>query len=138
MYKLIGSIRTRAARVAWLLEELDLEYEYVHAPPRSEAVLEHYSAGKIPVLVVDDQPLTDSVAIMTYLADTHGKLTFPAGTIERAVQDGHTHFINEEMDAILWMASRHGFILPEDKRVPEVRDSLMWEYERSMTRLEDR
>jgi len=138
VYTLIGSIKTRAARVAWMLEELGLEYDYVHTPPRTEPVLAHYSAGKIPVLLDGDRALTDSVAIMTYLADKHGKLTFLAGTIDRAVQDGHTLFLCEEFDAILWAASRHRFILPKDKRVPAVIDSLAWEFQTSLERLEER
>ena len=100
MYTLIGSIKTRAVRVAWVLEELGLDYTYVATPPRSEPVKKHYDPGKIPVLLDGDTAIPDSVAIMTYLADKHGGLTFPAGTVERAIQDGHTQFICEEMDSL--------------------------------------
>ena len=89
-------------------------------------------------MLVGDAVLTDSTAILTYLADKHGALTFPAGTIKRARQDGHTHFILDEMDALLWTAARHTFILPEEKRVEAVKDSLKWEYGRSLERLEAR
>ena len=39
MYKLIGSPKTRAIRVVWMLEELGLDYEIDPAGPHSDAVL---------------------------------------------------------------------------------------------------
>jgi glutathione S-transferase len=130
-YKVIGNTKSRAIRVLWMLEELGLPYEHVPAAPRSEEVTRFNPAGKVPVLVVDHIPITDSVAIMTYLGDRHGGLTHPAGTIERARQDSLTQAIIDEFDATLWMAARHSFILPEERRVPEVKDSLRWEFERA-------
>lgn len=130
-YKVIGGVKSRALRVLWMLEELGQPYEHVAAAPRSDEVTRFNPAGKIPVLISDGVPITDSVAIMTYLADKHGQFTHPAGTIERARQDSLTHAINDEFDAVLWTAARHSFVLPEDKRVPEVKDSLRWEFERA-------
>ncbi|MBO6603781.1 glutathione S-transferase family protein [Rhodophyticola sp.] len=135
MYQVIGGVKSRALRVLWTLEEIGLDYEHVSAPPRSDAVISFNPAGKIPVLVSGGVPITDSVAIMTYLADKHGALTFPAGTIERARQDSLTQFIVDEFDQLLWTAARHSFVLPEDKRVPEIKDSLKWEFERSQKAL---
>ena len=118
MYRVIGPTRTRTLRVLWALEELDQPYDHVGAMPHAEEVVAFNPAGKVPVLVVGGVPITDSLAIMTYLADKHGRLTFPAGTLERARQDSLTQFINDEFDQILWTAARHSFILPEDRRVP--------------------
>ncbi|QBY01834.1 glutathione S-transferase family protein [Rhodophyticola sp. CCM32] len=131
MYQVIGGVKSRTLRVLWTLEELGLDYEHVAAPPRSDEVIAFNPAGKIPVLVSGGVPITDSVAIMTYLADKHGSLTFPAGTVERARQDSLTQFIIDEFDALIWTAARHSFILPEDRRVPAIKDSLKWEFERS-------
>ncbi|KMW58627.1 Glutathione S-transferase [Candidatus Rhodobacter oscarellae] len=138
MYTMIGGPRSRAFRVIWMLEELGLDYKHVLAAPRSDEVTAHYPVGKLPVLLEDDTVLTDSVAIMTYLADKHGALTCAAGTLERAQQDGHTQFLNDELDALLWMAAKHSFVLPEEHRIAEVKDSLKWEYARSLERLEAR
>lgn len=135
MYRVIGPTRTRTLRVLWALEELDQPYDHVGAMPHAEEVVAFNPAGKVPVLVVGGVPITDSLAIMTYLADKHGRLTFPAGTLERARQDSLTQFINDEFDQILWTAARHSFILPEDRRVPAVKDSLKWEFARSQERL---
>jgi len=64
-------------------------------------------------------------------------MTYPAGTVERARQDGVTHMVLDELDAVLWTAARHSFILPEDKRVPDIKDSLKWEFARNIERLSD-
>ena len=138
MYTVIGGVRSRTLRVLWMLEELGQPYTHLSAAPRSDEVKAHYPAGKIPVLLDNGAALTDSTAILTYLADKHAKLTFPAGTLERARQDGHTQFLLDELDALLWTASRHSFILPEELRVSAIKDSLKWEYQRSLERLEHR
>lgn len=122
-------------RVLWMLEELGQPYDHQPEFPQSDAVRTLNPLGKVPVLIEGDTVLTDSVAILTYLADKHGALTFPAGTLARARQDALTHFLLDEMDALLWTAARHSFVLPEDRRVPEVKDSLRWEYGRTEKRL---
>jgi glutathione S-transferase len=134
-YVLIGQSKTRAARVLWMLEELGLAYEHHPVLPRSDEVLAHNPSGKVPVLVVDGQALTDSAAICQFLADRHGRLTFAAGTIERARQDGFTHQVLDDFDAILWTAARHSFILPSEQRVPEIKPSLKWEFTRNQAAL---
>ena len=138
MYTVIGGLRSRTFRVLWLLEELGQGYEHRAAAPRSDEVRAHNTSGKIPVLLDGTEALTDSVAIMTYLTDKYDQFTMPAGTIERAHQDGHTQFISDEMDAALWTAARHSFVLPEEKRVPQIKDSLKWEYDRALNRLAER
>lgn len=138
MYTVYGKVMTRAFRVIWMLEEIGAPYELVPADPQSAEVTALNASGKVPVLKVDDDIITDSTAILTYLADKHGALTYPAGTIERARQDALTHMILDEIDAVLWTAARHSFILPEERRVPDVKDSLKWEFERNLSRLADR
>lgn len=131
MYQVVGPVRSRALRVLWMLEELGEPYEHLNAPPRSEGVRALNPAGKVPVLVADGTPITDSTAILTFLADRHGRFTFPAGTLDRARQDSLTQFLLDEFDAALWMAARHSFILPEELRQAAIKDSLKWEFERS-------
>lgn len=138
MLKVIGGLKTRTFRVIWTLEELGVPYDHLAVPPRAPEVREVNPAGKVPVLVAEGVPLTDSVAIMTYLADRHGALSFPPGTLERARQDSLTQFINDEFDAALWTAARHSFILPEARRVPAIKDSLKWEFAESQKTLVSR
>ncbi|MEY8838371.1 glutathione S-transferase family protein [Cribrihabitans sp. XS_ASV171] len=138
MYKIYGSPKSRAFRVLWLLEELGQPYTFEAVGPHDPEVLKVNPSGKIPVLVEGDTVLTDSTAIMTYLADKHGDFTYPAGTVERAQQDALTHMLLDEFDAVLWTAARHTFVLPEERRVPAVTASLAWEFGRNAERLADR
>ena len=138
MYEVFGSIASRAFRVLWALEELGVPYTLIHAKPHDPVLTAIYPAGKVPALKVDDQIITDSTAIMTYLADKHGALIAPAGTIERAQQDAITHAVIDEIDAVLWAGARHSFVLPEERRVPDVKPSLKWEFDRNIHRLADR
>lgn len=135
MLKLLGSKNSRAFRVLWMLEELGLDYTFEAAAPRSDAVRALNPTGKIPVLVADGEVLTDSVAIMTYLADREGRLTYPAGTPARARQDAFTQRVHDDFDAPLWTAARHSFILPEEHRVPAIKPSLRWEVARHAAQL---
>ena len=135
MYTVVGSVKSRTMRVLWMLEELGQPYEHQAEAPRSDTVRKLNPLGKVPVLIDGDAVLTDSVAILTYLADKHAAMTFPAGTVERAHQDALTNFVLDEMDALLWAAARHSFILPEERRVREVKETLRWEFERTETRL---
>lgn len=130
-YTLIGAVTTRAARPLWMLEELGVPFEHLGAKPHSEAVLRHYPRGKVPVLLADGETITDSTAIVQYLADAHGRFTAPAGTLARARQDMMTHCALDEFDAVLWTSARHSFILPEEQRVPGIKESLRWEFARN-------
>lgn len=138
MYQVVGTGRTRTFRVLWMLEELGLEYQHLDEAPRSDKVRKLNPTGKVPVLLDDGEPVIDSTAIITYLADKHGALSAPCGTLARARQDALTQFVLDEMDAVLWTASRHTFILPEEHRVPEIKPSLKWEFERSQKVLLER
>ncbi|MEM0947778.1 MAG: glutathione S-transferase family protein [Pseudomonadota bacterium] len=129
MYRVIGTHKSRAFRVLWALEELGEPYVHEPHPPRSDAVMAVNPSGKIPVLVFGDQILTDSVAIMAYLADKHGALTFPPGTVRRAQLDAVVYTLLESFDATLWAASQHKFILPKALRLPELRPALEYQLE---------
>lgn len=130
-YTVIGDAQSRAARVLWMLEELGLPYEHIGVKPRTDEVMRVNPSGKVPVLLIDGQPITDSTAILTFLADSTGRMTAPAGTLARARQDAMTQAVLDEFDAVLWTAARHSFILPREQRVPEVKDSLRWEFNRN-------
>lgn len=131
MMQIFGGLRTRTFRPLWCLEELGLPYEHIATPPRSDALRAVYAHGKVPALLVEGQLISDSTAIMTYLADKHARLTHPAGSILRAQQDAVTHFLLDEMDACLWAAARHSFVLPQEMRLPTIKDSLKWEFARA-------
>jgi len=138
MYKLIGTPAARPFRVLWALEELGQSYDIVPAKPQSKEALQHNPAGKIPVLLDGDDAIIDSVAIVQYLADKHGDLTYPAGTVKRAQQDSFTQFACDDIDGVLWTMAKNLFVLPEAVRVPEVRKACEYDFALSMTALENR
>ncbi|WP_375698646.1 glutathione S-transferase family protein [Pseudophaeobacter sp. TrK17] len=135
MYTVVGAPMTRSFRVLWALEELGQPYELIPALPQSPEILKVTDSGKVPALIEGDAVLTDSTAIITYLADKHGSLTAPAGTLARAQQDAMTQRFLDELDAVLWTAARHSFALPKDQRVADVKPSLMWEFNRNLNRI---
>ncbi len=138
MYRLIGSPKSRAFRVLWMLEELGVDYEIDPASPRSDEVRAVNPSGKVPVLTDGEAVIIDSTAICQYLADKHGKLTYPVGTLERAQQDSWLHLILDEVDATLWFHARNSFILPEELRSETAKDACKHEFDRAMTHIEQR
>lgn len=138
MYKVIGNSKNRSMRVYWALEEMGLDYEMVLASPRSDEAREYNPTGKVPCLVVDGETILDSVAIIQYLADKHGKMTFPAGTIKRAQQDSFTQFCVDEIEGALWTAGKNSFIHPEEFRVPAIKPTTKYEFAKAMKSLEER
>ena len=138
MYKVIGNTNTRTLRVLWAMKEIGLKYEHVQVNAQSVDAKKFNISGKVPTLEVNGINIADSTAIVTYLADKYNQLTFPAGTIERAQQDSFTQFILDELDSILWTAARHSFVLPKEMRVSELKDTLRWEFARSLKILESR
>ena len=138
MYKVIGNTNTRTLRVLWAMKEIGLKYEHVQVNAQSADAKKFNISGKVPTLEANGVNIADSTAIVTYLADKYNQLTFPAGTIERAQQDSFTQFILDELDSILWTAARHSFVLPKEMRVSELKDTLRWEFARSLKILESR
>jgi glutathione S-transferase len=138
MYTVIGTTKSRAFRVMWMLEELGQPYDHVPVGAASADAKKYNPTGKIPALLDGDAVLTDSVAIMTYLADKHAALTAPAGTPARALQDAMTLWLIDEFDAVLWAAAKHSFVFPEEQRVPAIKESLKLEFARSAAMLSDR
>lgn len=138
MYKLIGLPRTRAFRVVWMLEELGADYEIEPAPPRSDQAKSYNPSGKVPILQCGDDLIIDSVAIIQFLADKHGKLTYPAGSIDRAKQDSWTQFAMDDIESPLWFNAKHTFILPEDLRSDTARKACRYDFDRALSVLETR
>lgn len=138
MYKVYGLPRTRTMRVLWALEELGQEYVLVPMAQRSEEARALNPSGKIPIIKIDDQVVTDSVAIVQTLADRHVALTHSPGTIERARQDAMTQFCVDEVEGALWTFSKHSYVYPEEQRVSAILPAVQGEFERAMATLSAR
>ena len=123
MYTVIGSPKTRAFRVMWMLEELGVPYENVKinttGDSRTPEFLRINPNGHVPVLQEDGLTLCESLAINLYLARKYDKGLWPK-TIEeegRAFQ-WSLWAVTEIEDPIL-TALRHRLLLPEDQRDPK-------------------
>jgi len=138
MYTLVGSPKSRAFRVLWMLEELGVDYEIEAVGPRTPEILALNPSGKLPVLKDGDDAIIDSTAIIQYLADKHGKFTYAAGSIERAKQDSFTCFALDDLDGILWTTAKHSFIFPEEMRAAGVKAAARYDFAKSLTALEKR
>lgn len=116
---------TRSLRVRWTLQELGVEFEAVTVDMRAD---EHHRpeflrlnpAARLPVLVDGDQVLTESAAIVLYLADKYpqGNL-LPKDLQERGQAYRWLLFTVTELEQPLWRMARHEFLYPEQKRSPE-------------------
>ena len=63
----------RGVRVAWVCEEMGLPYETVPvAYPPDDSYRSLNPLGTVPLLVENDLAIAESVAIILYLAETHG------------------------------------------------------------------
>ncbi len=125
MMKLYGLGPTRSLRVRWALQELDAEFEFVPinllaGENRHPDFLSLNPAGKLPVLVDGDLVLTESAAIVMYLAEKYGaKGLMPTDLSERAQAYRWSMFSVTELEQPLWRIAKHSFLYPEDKRLPE-------------------
>ena len=122
--KLYGTPPTRALRVLWLLNELDIECEVVtvnmgageHVGPE---FLKLNPAGKLPALVDGDLVMTESSAIQLYLAEKYPeKGLIPSDLADRAQMYRWIFFLVTEIEQPLWRIALHTRIYPEAERQP--------------------
>ncbi len=111
-----GAGTPRTMRAHWMLHEIELAYESRPIGSRTgETQTAEYTrlnpSQKIPVLQDGDFVLSESAAIVNYLAQTYGasrNLSLPASTKERARYDQWCFFVMMELDAnALYIIRRH-------------------------------
>jgi glutathione S-transferase len=116
---------TRAIRVRWTLQELGVDFEPIRVnllagEHRRPEFLKINPAGKLPVLVDGDLVLTESVAIVLYLAEKYPeKNLLPVGIEARAQVNRWLLFAATELEQPLWRISRHTALYPEEERLPK-------------------
>jgi glutathione S-transferase len=140
MITLYGTPRSRALRVSWTLEELGLDWQFSFinfskGDNRSEGFAALNPSGKIPVITDDDLVVTESAAIVSYLAEQYGQgALLPASTAskaERALFHQWYSFIICELEQPLWSMGKHKFALPEAQRLSAMRDVAAWEFDKA-------
>lgn len=125
MMKLYGFGPMRSLRVLWALHELEADFEFVPVnvfagENRHPDFLRLNPAGKIPVLVDGDIVVTESAAIVLYLAEKHrARGLLPEGVSERAQVYRWLMFTVTELEQPLWRIAKHTSIYPEEKRLSE-------------------
>lgn len=106
------NFRSRAERVEWALNELELDYEFIRLDPaKGETGTEEFLAlnpsRKIPVLVHNGVALTESLAIMEYLNDISPvRKIIPEDTDGKFGMRQAIHFVATELEAYLWIADQ--------------------------------
>jgi glutathione S-transferase len=142
--KLFGSRNSRSLRCVWALEEANATYDYQRVwmtkgdgqKPEFKAV---NPAGKIPVLQDGALTLTESVAIMFYVADKFPQAgLIPTDAIARAEMYRWIFYAVSEIEPHLWAIAQHRFALPEDKRVPALEPTAAWQLARALRAIEKR
>ena len=122
--KLYEFAPTRSIRARWALQELGVGFEAVtvnlmageHRDPRFLAI---NPAGKLPVLVDGDRVLTESVAIVLYLAEKYpDRGLIPTDLQQRAQVYRWLLFTTTELEQPLWRITRHTMLYPEHQRLP--------------------
>jgi len=115
---------TRSIRVRWVLQELGVDFEAIEVnlpsgAHRRPAFLALNPAGKLPVLVDGDLVLTESLAIVLYLAERFPEAgLLPRDLAQRAQAYRWLLFAATELEQPLWRIARHTGLYPEARRLP--------------------
>jgi glutathione S-transferase len=123
--RLYGFGPTRSLRALWGLKELDADFEFevvnlLAGDHRQPEFLRLNPAGKVPVLVDGDLVITESAAIVLYLAEKYPqKKLLPADLTARAQVYRWVMFAVTELEQPLQRITRHTALLPEEKRLPQ-------------------
>lgn len=102
-------------RVAVTLEALDLEYTSrdVDGEDADDEIVEIHPLGLVPVLLVDGEPVFESVAINELLNDLHDGALLPAAAMDRARARAWIHFAGscqEELDRTVRATQEREFL----------------------------
>jgi glutathione S-transferase len=110
-----GAPRSRAFRVLWTLEELDLPYELIptsSAEARAPELLQLNPTGVLPTLVDGKNVLWESLAINLYLCEKYGGELWPTSVDARGHALNWTFWAINQIEAPVDAASRAGSALP--------------------------
>jgi glutathione S-transferase len=124
MMRLYEFAPTRSIRARWALQELGEAFEAVTVnlmagDNRRPEFLEINPAGRVPVLVDGDLVITESVAIVLYLAERDAQRRFlPRDIALRSQAYRWLMFAATELEQPLWRIARHTALYPEEMRLP--------------------
>ena len=122
--KLYEFAPTRSIRARWTLQELGLDFDAITVDLRTGAhkrpdFLKINPAGKLPAIADGDFILTESVAIVLYLAEkVPEKRLLPTDPKGRAELHRWLLFTVTELEQPLWRIARNTTVYPEAQRQP--------------------
>lgn len=106
------TFRTRAERVIWTLQELQLPHRLIRLDPmkgetRDPEFLTLNRSGKVPVLIHGDQVYTESLAIMEYA----NSLSDVIELVPQGAEPGYQYrqlmyYLLSEVESYLWIAEQ--------------------------------
>ncbi len=137
LYYMKGS---RSQRVRWMLEELKLDYTLKHIDLfKGEANTPEYLAlhplGQLPALLIDDDVMLESGAIVQWLADVNLDKGFaPAlDSPQRREFNQWMYFAVTNLESPAWEIMLHSNILPEDAAIKEIIPFAIGNYLKALT-----
>jgi glutathione S-transferase len=144
--KIFGVGASRSFRAVWGACEAEVAFEYIsldfgsneQGGTHSSEYKQINSQSKFPSLIDGDFVLTESGAILNYLAhQSKNKNLIPEdGTKERAVYEQMCLFVLTELEQPLWTTGKHRFAIPEEYRVPQIMEkTTAFEYEKAQDAL---
>jgi glutathione S-transferase len=143
--KLYGTQKSRSFRCVWAAEEAGLDYEYIEVAlgstePNGSQTDDYRKLnfqGKVPTFCDDQVTLTESAAIVSYIAKMHPeKNLIPVdNTPERAFYDQLAFFVLSDLEQALWTNGKHRFAIPKEYRVADVLPTTHWEFAKSQKAL---
>lgn len=138
MIKVYGYPNTRSLRITWLLEELGMDYDYrcidmSKGEARSPEYLAINPSGKVPALEHDGATLTESAAIVNYLASLQPDAELiPSTLYRRSLYDQWCFFAVAELEQPLWTIAKAKFALPKEQRCPDIIATAQWEFQKAL------
>ena len=123
MMRLYEFAPTRSIRARWMLQELGEEFEAVTVnlmtgDHRRPEFLKINPAGRVPTLVDGDLVITESVAIVLYLAERDPQRRFlPRDIMLRSQVYRWLLFAATELEQPLWRIARHTALYPQELRL---------------------
>ncbi len=119
---------TRSARARWALLEAELPFESIGNDVSifgSDELKAVHPLGKLPAMLIDGQPLFESAAILTAIADlVPGKqLIARPGSWSRNLHYQWISFVQSELEAFLQSTEVNSidFIIPASEHVPDIK-----------------
>jgi glutathione S-transferase len=121
--ELFGFPGTRSSRVQWLLEELELPYQFhtvalFEGEHKRPAHLERHPHGSVPAMSDGDLRLIESAAMILHLVDKAGRLAPPVGSEDRARLYQFVIYAPATLDEQAIQYFFHTVFFPAERRDP--------------------